>query len=396
MPPISKDAIIIGAGAAGLFAAFQAAQRGMKVLVLEKQSRAGLKILISGGGRCNFTNLHVTPGDYNSNNPHFCKSALSRYQPADFIRLVQNHGIAYHEKERGQLFCDHSSKDIVNMLLAQCRNVSASIQYNCLIQSIQKVESQFFVKTGEKVFSSPNLVIATGGLSFNNLGATDFGYLLAKQFGHSIIEPYPALTPIIWSQQDLAKWKGLAGLSCPVRVKTGKITEEDDLLFTHNGLSGPAILRTTLHWENRSPIMINFSPRTDLYTLLKAAKEKNSKALPKNWLAQYLPTRLAQTFSEELMATKAINQLSFKQLDQLAGRVHSFFFTPAESAGYSKAEVTGGGIDTREISSKSMESQRCRGLYFIGELLDVTGDLGGFNFHWAWASAFAAATAIQK
>ncbi len=388
------DVIIVGAGAAGLFCAFQAAQRGHNVLVLEKQARPGLKILISGGGRCNFTNRVVSSSNYVSRNPHFCKSALARYPSADFIEFIERAGIAYHEKHRGQLFCDTSSKEIVNLLLRECEAAGVSIVYGVATTKLERQDDGFEITTPGDRFTTPRVVIATGGLSYERLGATDFGYRVAESFGHTIIPLQAALTPLLWSESDRERWGGLAGISCPVTVKTATQSLNEDLLFTHDGLSGPAILNITLHWQEGEPLWLDFSSQSSLQELLLSQRDSGSKSLVKNALAQHLPSRLAEQLCKLENISQSLDQVSEKRLKQFAAKLHHFEVIPAARDGYHKAEVTKGGVSTDELSSKTMESKLCSGLYFIGEVVDVTGALGGFNFQWAWASAYAAAEAF--
>ncbi|MCB1215123.1 MAG: NAD(P)/FAD-dependent oxidoreductase [Deltaproteobacteria bacterium] len=389
------DLIIIGAGAAGLFCAAQAGAKGLKVLLLEKAKGPGKKILISGGGRCNFTNLQVSAQNYVSANPHFCKSALAGYQPQDFIRLVERYGIAYYEKERGQLFCKSSSKQILNLLLSECKKNSVSLVCNCFIQSISQEKNIFKLKLNHEVYEARSLVIATGGLSFAKLGASDFAYGIAKQFGHKLIETRPGLTPFLWSKEDKNIWQDLAGLSTPVEIKIGQQKENGPLLFTHQGFSGPVALRASLHYQQGGALNINFFPHVDLLSEFEKLKSNLKQKNLKNILKIWVPERLAGKLSDALGWENNFSQIPLKKLQQGVESLQSFEVKPAGLAGFDKAEVTLGGVDTKEISSKTMESKLCPGLYFIGEALDVTGDLGGYNFQWAWASAYAAAQSMK-
>lgn len=392
------DTLILGAGAAGLFCAGLLGKRGKRVLVLEKQSRPGLKILISGGGRCNFTNLRVSAEDYLSENPNFCKPALAAYPPEKFIQLVERYRIPYHEKERGQLFCDHSAKDILHLLMEECRSAKAQIRCSALIQEVQKTKDGFQVRTSDEIYEASELVVATGGLSFTKLGASDLGYRIAEQWGHKVISTRPALTPLLWNELDRKFWGNLTGLSCPVAIQLNHgarpILETGNLLFTHQGISGPAILRTSLHWQKGDALWVNFSPERDLAKIFAKAQKQNPKRLPKSTLATLLPTRLAEKLSQHFGLLRPLKNTAPKKLLYFTEQLHHFNLHPEKLAGYDKAEVTAGGVDTREISPQTMESQLCPGLFFIGEVLDVTGDLGGYNFQWAWASAYAVAKGI--
>lgn len=388
------DVVVIGAGAAGLMCAAKAGERGLRVVVLEKQSRPGLKILISGGGRCNFTNLSVSDKQYQSQNRHFCKSALARFTPADFLSMMDEHHIDYHEKHRGQLFCDGSSKAILAMLVDECHRSGVEIRTEVDVKTINHRDAAFYLQTSTGSLSASKLVVATGGLSYAKLGATDFGYCIAKQFGHSIVTPRPALTPVIWNAADRKRWGDLAGVSTPAIVSANGHHDQDDLLFTHEGLSGPVILRMTLWWDPSSSLTINFLPTKNVEELLLKAKERGSKMLPKNWLAAYLPPRLATRLSEIAGIDRPIDQISRNDLVQWSRLIHAHVIHPARADGYEKAEVTAGGVNVDEVSSQTMESKKIPGLYFVGEVLDVTGELGGYNFQWAWASAVAAANGI--
>ncbi len=379
------DVIVIGAGAAGLLCAIEAGKRGRKVAVLEHRERAGKKILISGGGRCNFTNIHCSPRDFLSDNPHFCKSALARYTPRDFIRLVEKHSIRYHEKTLGQLFCDSSAHQIVDMLLYECAQAGVELITSCAVQSVTK--SDVFTvaaSCGEKTAHS--VVIATGGLSIPKIGATDVGYRIAQQFGLALVPCRPALVPFVWNPDDQRQYSGLSGVSADAIASCGKTSFREKLLFTHVGLSGPAILQISSYWNAGAPVHVDLAPEAHLEAALLDRKRSGDQSLLKTAIAEYVPRRLAEQFAP---AAKLVETRD-ADLHKLARMLQHWSFTPAATEGYGKAEVTAGGIDTRELSSQTMESKRVPGLYFIGEVVDVTGHLGGFNFQWAWASGYCA------
>jgi predicted Rossmann fold flavoprotein len=383
------DAIIIGAGAAGLFCAAEAGKRGRKVLLIEHNAQPGRKILISGGGRCNFTNLNTRPDNFISQNPHFCKSALARYSPQDFVGLVVKHRIEFYEKKLGQLFCRDSARLIVEMLLAECRRAKVEIRVNCPVGEVEKKDF-FEVETNQGRFLGEKLVIATGGLSFPKIGATDFGYRLARQFGIKIVETRPALVPLVFAgEQNFAK---LAGISIDSLVTTDKASFRENILFTHRGLSGPAVLQISNYWQKNKTIAIDLLPDFDARALLSRNLESKQKL--DNFLSRFLPHRFAEIFASQIFSNKPLNQLGPKELESIAETLNRWKVRFDETEGYHKAEVTAGGIDTRELSSQTMEAKKISGLYFIGELIDVTGWLGGYNFQWAWASAFAAGQAI--
>lgn len=395
----SYDLLVIGAGAAGMMCASVAGQAGKKVLVIDHASKLAEKIRISGGGRCNFTNLHAAPNHFLSENPHFCKSALSRYTSQDFLHLVKRYRIAFHEKHKGQLFCDESAEDIIRMLKSECELGKVQWRMPCSINGLQKDENGFVVDTQQGVVSAANVVIATGGLSIPKIGATDFSYRIAKQFGIKIVEPRPALVPLTFDAQSWAPFVPMAGISLEVDIETGdkknKIVFREDLLFTHRGLSGPAILQISSYWQPGQNIRINLLPELDVANALIAAKTTTKKNLA-NFLAAYLPARLvdgllsAQGFDGE----QKIADMQDKRLRLLGEKMNRWELLPSGSEGYRKAEVTRGGVDTRELSQQSMMVKAVPGLYFIGEAVDVTGWLGGFNFQWAWASGVAAGKAI--
>ena len=383
------DAIIIGAGAAGFFCALQAGKRGRKVLVIEHNAQVGRKILISGGGRCNFTNINTKAENFVSQNPHFCKSALARFTPNDFIELVKKHKIEFYEKKLGQLFCRESSRKIVEMLLAECENAKVEIRTNCTVKNVRK-NDLFELETNQGVFTCEKLVIATGGLSFPKIGATDFGYRIAKQFGLKIVLTKPSLVPLVFA--DGKNFSKLAGVSLDSQISTAKASFRENILFTHRGLSGPAVLQISNYWEPKKQISIDLLPEFDALELLE--KNLAGKQNLDNFLAKFLPNRFAEIFTSEQFPNKPLNQLSKKEILQIAEKLNNWQVFFNETEGYHKAEVTLGGISTDEISSQTMEAQKCAGLYFIGEVVDVTGWLGGYNFQWAWTSGFACGQAI--
>lgn len=391
------DTIILGAGAAGLFCAAQAGQRGKRVLVLERSAKPGKKILISGGGRCNFTNIHAGPANYLSANPHFAKSALSRYSPRDFIDLVERYGIAWHEKTLGQLFCDDSAKQIVAMLMEECARAAefgGEVQVLC-DQDVTGVEQDggaFIVTANGKVHGGHSLVIATGGPSIPKMGATGFAYDLARQFGLKIIEPRPALVPLTLGGEDVL-FRDLSGVSANVDASSGKITFREAALFTHKGLSGPSILQASSYWKHGEPITINFLPDRPEGWLLEAKRE-TPRGTVKAQLKEVLSDRLATTLTDRLGIETELGNVSDKTLRAAEAQLARWTFHPNGTEGLAKAEVTAGGIDTKELSSKTMEARKVPRLFVIGEAVDVTGWLGGYNFQWAWASGWAAAQAI--
>jgi predicted Rossmann fold flavoprotein len=391
------DVIILGAGAAGLMCAIEAGKRGRRVLVLERADRIGKKILISGGGRCNFTNLHTGPENFLSANPHFSKSALARYTPTDFIKLVEKHGIAFHEKKLGQLFCDRAASDITAMLERECLDTGVEIRLNTNIVSVEKIVSvkkdeaaqagEFAIQADDASFAAPRLVVATGGLSIAKIGATSFGYDLAQQFGLKIVPPRPALVPLIFSERERKRWADLTGVSTPVIASTPTTRHvfRENLLFTHRGLSGPAILQISSYWSGGTPIQIELAPGRDLLGDLRSHGHRDSASW-KLLLREVLPRR----FADRWLETYPLRGNSDSEFADAERRLHHWEVTPVETEGYGKAEVTAGGVDTDELSAKTMESRKVPGLFFIGEVVDVTGQLGGFNFQWAWASGFCA------
>jgi predicted Rossmann fold flavoprotein len=413
-PTAHFDVVIIGAGAAGLLCAGLAGQRGLKVLLVDHAEKVAEKIRISGGGRANFTNrdLDVRAPDkhFISENPRFCRSALSRYTPQHFLALMDKHGIAWHEKHKGQLFCDRSAEDLIAMLLAECDTGGVVRWQPCKVQSIayfkdkstdnpgKDCASSYEIHSDRGTVHSPCVVIATGGLSIPKIGATDFGQRIAQQFGHRIVPLRPALVPLTFDEKHWAPFVPLAGLSLPVQISTAqgkaKGQFDEDLLFTHRGLSGPAVLQISSYWNQGTPIRINLCPALDIASQLHQAKLQSRKLIT-NELGQHLPHRLADTWAARDTAwQRPINEASDKALQALADSLQRWHITPNGSEGYKKAEVTAGGVDTREMSSQTMESQKSPGLYFIGEVVDVTGWLGGYNFQWAWASAHACAMAL--
>jgi predicted Rossmann fold flavoprotein len=384
------DAIVIGGGAAGLFCAIEAAKRRRKVLVIERSAQVGRKILISGGGRCNFTNLNAGPENFISQNPHFCKSALARYTPQDFIALVRKHKIEFYEKKLGQLFCRESARLIVEMLLRECGKARVEVRTGTGVKNISASGGSFEVETENSKISCEKLVIATGGLSFPKVGATDFGYRIARQFGLKRVETRPGLVPLVFSgQKDLS---GLAGVSVDSIVSAGSHQFRENILFTHRGLSGPAILQASNYTEAKKAVSIDLLPDISAEALLRAAD--TSRQTVENFLARYLPNRFAEAFLEPNLHGRPLNKLSKKETGDLVEKIKGWNVTFSETEGYHKAEVTLGGVSTSELSSQTMESKRVPGLYFIGEVVDVTGWLGGYNFQWAWASAHAAGQAL--
>jgi len=396
------DAIVIGAGAAGLFCAGIAGQRGLSVLVLDHSEKVAEKIRISGGGRANFTNRDLDPHaphkHFISANPNFCRSALSRYTPADFIALLQKHGIAFHEKHKGQLFCDRSAEDLIEMLLRECEAGGVQRWQPCGVKAIRvDGDGVYELDTDRGPVRSRSVVVATGGLSIPKIGATDFGYRIAKQFGLRLVEPRPGLVPMTFDGDHWSPYAGLSGLALPVRIETGdkktRMAFNEDLLFTHRGLSGPAVLQISSYWHENTPIRLNLAPDADLPAALARAKATSRKLIA-NELAGLVPSRLADAWAQqETDWQRPVAEASDKALARLAERLSRWEITPTGTEGYKKAEVTLGGVDTRDLSSQTLESKQ-PGLHFIGEVVDVTGWLGGYNFQWAWASAHACAVAL--
>ncbi len=387
------DVLIIGGGAAGLMCALTAGYRGKRVTVLEGSNRCGKKILMSGGGRCNFTNTGTAPSNFLSNNPHFCKSALARYRPQDFIDMVERHGIAYHEKELGQLFCDESSKQIVAMLLQECEWAGVGIETGVRIERVVH-DGNFQVHTAQGIRRAESLVVASGGLSIPSMGATGFGYQLARQFGHRVLETRAGLVPLTLSGKPLEQYSELAGVALPVSVRFGTAEFRNALLFTHRGLSGPAILQISSYWQLGQAITLDLLPGRDAAADLLALQQQGHKAELKTVLAEWLPKRLAQLLCTEFFINKPVNQIAHSELKRIGHALQQWQIMPSGTEGYRTAEVTLGGVDTDGVSSSTMASKQQPGLYFVGEVLDVTGHLGGYNFQWAWASAYAAGLAL--
>jgi predicted Rossmann fold flavoprotein len=388
--PSQHDVIILGAGAAGLMCAGVAGSRGRSVLVLEQARQPGEKIRISGGGRCNFTNLHASPANFLSDNPHFCRSALDGYTQRDFIAMVEAYGIAYHEKTRGQLFCDGSSQQIIDMLLAECRKVHAQLRLGVRISAVSRGEGGFVVVTDQGQFRAGSLVIATGGPSIPKMGSSGFGYRIAEQFGLKMVPPRPALVPLTFDPALLARFKDLSGVSVEAVVSCGKTRFDEALLFTHRGLSGPAILQISSYWREGGDIIVDMAPDVDVLAGLKRWRTEHPRQEMATALTDFLPKRLARTVAEAAGGPERIADFSDKLLANVAAAVRQWRVRPNGSEGYRTAEVTLGGVDTSELSSKTFESRSVPGLHFIGEVVDVTGHLGGFNFQWAWSSGYAA------
>jgi predicted Rossmann fold flavoprotein len=384
------DVIIIGAGAAGMMSAIEAGKRGRKVLLVDHYKKIGEKIRISGGGRCNFTNINTNPNKFLSQNPKFVRSALSQYTQNDFINLINKYEIKFHEKKLGQLFCDHSAQQIVEMLLKECELANVTILKEFIIKNIDKENDQFLVSNENEQYSSESLIIATGGLSVPKIGATSFGYEIAKKFDHNIIETLPALVPLTFNEKILEICKELTGLSVEAIVSFNKVLFQEGMLFTHRGLSGPSILQISSYWRKGDNIKVNLSPKLNVYQLLEEKRKLNPKFDILNIVNEILPKRLAQIICSENNVSGNISELSNKILKQLSENINSWLINPTGSEGYRTAEVTLGGVDTKELSSKTMMSNKHKNLFFIGEVVDVTGHLGGYNFQWAWSSGYVA------
>ena len=386
------DAIVLGAGAAGLMCAIAAGQRGRRVLLLDHAEAPGKKILISGGGRCNFTNIHTAPDRYISANPHFAKSALARYAPADFVALVEAHGIAHHEKTLGQLFCDGSAKQIVAMLLDEAAKGSVAVRCGAPVRDVDHADGRFRVTFGDAAFTAPNLVIATGGPSIPKMGASGFAYDLARRFGLKVVEPRPALVPLTLGGEDVL-FRDLSGVATPVEARAGRAAFREAALFTHKGLSGPAILQISSYWRHGDPVTIDFLPDAP-QGWLSEAKRARPRATLAAALAAALPDRLAQVLADRLALPGELGALTDRRLAEAEAQLSHWTFHPNGTEGFAKAEVTVGGISTAGLSSQTMMAKSLSGLYAVGEAVDVTGWLGGYNFHWAWASGYAAGQAL--
>ena len=384
------DVIIIGAGAAGMMSAIEAGKRGRKVLLVDHAKKIGEKIRISGGGRCNFTNINTHPSKFISKNPKFVISALNQYTQNDFIDLIKKHNIKFHEKKLGQLFCDDSAQQIIDMLILECKTANVIFKKKIIISDVNKENDEYIITVGSDKYLCDSLIVATGGLSVPKVGASEFGYNIAKKFNLNIIETLPALVPLTFNKKILEMCKELSGLSLEAVVFFNKIFFQEGLLFTHRGLSGPSILQISSYWRLGDDIMINLSPKLDIYRHLENEKKLKPKQNINNIIAEILPKRLAHIICEENNISGNISELSNKLLKQLSNSINTWSINPTGSEGYRTAEVTLGGIDTNEISSKTMMSIKNPGLFFIGEVVDVTGHLGGYNFQWAWSSGFVA------
>lgn len=392
--PDNLDVAIIGGGAAGLMCALTAGRRGKRVRVIEHANRVGKKILMSGGGRCNFTNTGTTPANFLSANPHYCKSALARYTPTNFIDMVDAHGIVWHEKELGQLFCDDSSKQIVRMLLDECADAGVQVQTSCSIESVQKIDGGFRLETTLGELGCPALVVATGGLSIPSMGATGFGYELARQFGHELLPTRAGLVPLTLSGKHQERLQDLSGVALPVESHCNGKQFRADMLITHRGLSGPAILQISSYWQPGDDLRLDLLPNQDACAFLVDQQGQRSAAELKSVLADALPKRLAQRLCELWFGSKPMRQYRQAELRDIAEQLKAWPIVASGTEGYRTAEVTLGGVDTDQLSSSTMQSKLVEGLYFIGEVVDVTGHLGGYNFQWAWASGHAAGSAV--
>lgn len=387
----SNDVVIIGAGAAGLMCALTAAARGRQVLLIDHANKAGKKILMSGGGRCNFTNLYTDPANFFSQNPHFCKSALARYTHWDFLAMVSKHGVPYHEKKLGQLFCDNKSKDILNMLLEECQQVGIDLRLDTSVHQIEKTEAGYTLSTDMGTIASSSVVIATGGLSIPTLGATGFGYEIARQFGHDVLDTRAGLVPFIITDQLKGLCTELSGTSVACLVSCNGQSFRENILFTHRGLSGPAVLQISSFWHLGDAVEINLLPGHDALEWLQSQQAARPDSELKTLLGELFTKKMAALLADRWFSSKPMKQYTPAELRAIADKLGAWQVVPGGTEGYRTAEVTLGGVDTREVSSKTMESLRSPGLYFIGEVLDVSGHLGGFNFQWAWASGYAAA-----
>ena len=394
MTTIRCDVLVIGAGAAGLMCALTAGRRGRQVQVIDHANKVGKKILMSGGGRCNFTNTGTTPANFLSANPHFCKSALARYTPFDFIEMVERHGIAYHEKELGQLFCDISSKQIVRMLVDECTAAGAQIRTDCSVEKVERGADGFHVHTTQGHFHAASLVVATGGLSIPSLGATGFGYELARQFGHEVRPTRAGLVPLTLSGKHQERFHDLSGVALPVAARCNDVEFRNSMLITHRGISGPAILQVSSFWQPGDDLRLDLLPGQDAEDWLRTMKRERGAAELRTVLSEVLPRRLALRLCEHWLPDRPVRQIDERELRQAAALLQDFPLVASGTEGYRTAEVTLGGVDTRKVSSSTFESQHVAGLHFIGEVLDVTGWLGGYNFQWAWASGHAAGQVV--
>jgi hypothetical protein len=390
----SHDVLVIGGGAAGLMCALTAGQRGLRVLVVEHANRVGKKILMSGGGRCNFTNTGATPANYLSGNPHYCKSALARYAPSDFIEMVERHRIAYHEKELGQLFCDDSSKQIVKMLLDECEAAGVRIETSCSVESAQHTDGGFRLRTTLGTLSAPALVVACGGLSIPSMGASGFGYELARQFGHTVLPTRAGLVPLTLTGKHLQHLQDLSGVALPVKATCNGQSFRNFMLITHRGVSGPSILQISSYWQPGDDLRLDLLPDGEAFPLLREQQNLRPAAELKTVLSDLLPRRFAQRLCELWLPNRPMKQFNEPQLREIAGQLKNWPLVASGTEGYRTAEVTLGGVDTDELSSSTMQSKKIPGLFFIGEVVDVTGWLGGYNFQWAWASGHAAGNAV--
>jgi len=391
----SSPVIVIGAGAAGLMCAISAAEEGLSVTVLDHANKAGKKILISGGGRCNFTNMYVEPSNYLSQNPHFCKSALKRYTQWDFIAEVDKAGLPWHEKKLGQLFSDNKSEAILTMLLDRCATLGVTIQLDCTITGLEK-QDDFILSTSKGDYTTPHLVIATGAMSFPTMGATDFGHRIAKQFGLSVIHTQPGLVPFTFDAKEKQQFDGLSGVSLDSRIECNGMEFRENILFTHKGLSGPAVLQISSYWKPGDTVTVTCLPELDLAEELKQHQQTSPNKHLINIIKQHFPERVLEAFCHDVDLNQPLQQYKHADLQAIADRFQKWSFIPSGTEGYKKAEVTLGGVNTDEISSKTFEAKQVEGLYFIGEVLDVTGHLGGFNFQWAWASGHCCGKAIAE
>jgi predicted Rossmann fold flavoprotein len=383
------DVIVIGAGAAGLICAIEAGKRGRRVVAIEHNAEPGRKILISGGGRCNFTNLDTRPEHFLSSNPHFAKSALARYTPRDFVALVERYRIPYHEKTAGQLFCDGSAREIVTMLESECAAAGVRIETSCAVRAVTRAGG-YRVETSSGALEADSLVVATGGLSIPRIGATPLGYELARQFGLAVVSCRPALVPLVFRPEDRTRFAGLAGISCRAEVAAGKARFREKLLFTHRGLSGPAVLQASSFWRAGEELRIDLLPETDLAAELRECRTAGDRSEARTLAGRHLPKRLADRWFELHRPSRPAASLSNRDIDEIQRSFRCWRLLPAATEGFEKAEVTAGGVDTAELSAHSFEVKKLPGLYFVGEVVDVTGHLGGFNFQWAWASGYSA------